>query len=111
MFTSDAAKENVKQLNVSKAGVPDKINPRVLKELSAVIAMPLYHFYYKSLNDGTFPLDWKLGRVSLIFKKGSKQKANNYSPMSPTFMPCKLLEQIIREEIMQHYSQIVNMVL
>ena len=75
VFTPDRVKEKLKQLNVSKAAGPDKIHPRVLKEFIDVIAMPLYQIYCKSLNEGPLPSDWKLGHISLTFKKGSKQKA------------------------------------
>jgi len=42
VFTPDTltVKEKLKQLNVSKAAGPDKIYPRVQKELSDIIAMP-----------------------------------------------------------------------
>jgi len=79
VITPDTVKEKLKQLNVSKAACSNKIYLRVLKEISDVTAMPLYHYHCKSPNDGTLPSDRKLCHISPIFKKGSKQKANNYA--------------------------------
>ena len=39
---------------------------------------------------------------SLIFKKGGKRKPENYRPVSLTSQSCKVLEQINREQIMDH---------
>ena len=39
-----------------------------------------------------------------IFKSGSKQDPSNYRPISLTAIPCKVLETIIREEVMNHLN-------
>ena len=57
VFTPGTVKEELKQLNVSKAAGPDKIHHRVLKELNDIIPMPLYHTYCQSLNEETLPSD------------------------------------------------------
>ena len=36
------------------------------------------------------------------FKKGNKLEASNYRPISLTSIVCKLMERIIRDEIMNH---------
>ena len=40
--------------------------------------------------------------VSAIFKKGCKSEASNYRPVSLTCIVCKLLESVVREQVMQH---------
>ena len=37
-----------------------------------------------------------------LFKKGNKLEASNYRPISLTSIVCKLMERIIRDEIMNH---------
>ena len=39
-----------------------------------------------------------------IFKKGSHSSPGNYSPVSITSMPCKVLESIIRE-MLEHLER------
>ena len=53
-----------------------------------------------SLETGTVPVDWRCAAVSPIFKKGSKKLAENYRPISLTSIVCKILESLVREDIM-----------
>jgi len=45
-------------------------------------------------------MDWKTATVVPIFKKGDKHSPDNYRPVSLTCVPGKILESIIKEEIM-----------
>ena len=89
-------------LNSNKAAGPDGIYPRVLKELSKELAVPLEIIFRMSAKDYTIPQDWKDGHVSPIFKKGDKGSAENYRPVSLTAVACKLMEKFARDAIMNH---------
>ena len=58
----------------------------------------------KSVNECKIPGIWKLGSVTAIFKSGSKLKPENYRPISLTSVPGKILERIIRNEIVEHMT-------
>ena len=76
-------------LKPHKATGSDGIKPRVLKELSDVIAPILTAMFHYSLNTGNISSDWKQANVAPIFKKGGKHKAPNYPhPVSLTCI-CK----------------------
>ena len=40
-----------------------------------------------------------------IFKKGNKDEARNYRPVSLTSVPCKILESIIKDAVVEHLEQ------
>ena len=61
--------------------------------------------YRKSLDEGELPLDWKEANVTPIHKKGSKTVPGNYRPVSLTSIPCKILEDLVREEIQRHLEK------
>ena len=86
----------------NKASGPDDIHPRILKEAAEEIALPLYLIFKESTEKGLIPEEWKLAHVIPIFKKGSKKSAGNYRPVSLTSVVCKVLETIIRDQIMKH---------
>ena len=81
---------------------PDELHPRVLRELGHSLAHPLKLMYRKSLDSGTLPAIWKQGMVVPIHKKGDRQSPGNYRPVSLTSVPCKVLESLIRDELMRH---------
>ena len=47
-------------------------------------------------------IDWKLACVTPVFKKGSRSSASNYRPVSLTYIACKVMEKLIREQLMRH---------
>ena len=81
---------------------PDGIHPRVLRELAEVLTKPLSIIYQQSWLTGEVPVDWKLGNVTPIYKKGPKENPGNYRPVSLTSVPGKDMEQIISSAITQH---------
>ena len=92
----------LKSLNTSKSPGPDGLHPRILKELSDVIALPLKLLLDKTLNDGVIPHAWKVAEVRPIFKKGSKTSPGNYRPVSLTSVCCKIFEKFIRDALYDH---------
>ena len=89
-------------LNPHKACGPDNINSRVMKDLKDQVAPILTKIYTKSIETGTIPKDWKHANVAPAFKKGERYKAENYRPISLTYICCKLMEHIITSNIMKH---------
>lgn len=99
---SEIVRKKILQLDVDKACGPDEMHPRLLKELVDEISTPLAMIFRKSLLDGVLPSDWKHAYVSPLFKKGAKNIASNYRPISLTSIVCKIMESIVKEKIMSH---------
>ncbi|KAK4828050.1 hypothetical protein QYF61_023088 [Mycteria americana] len=89
-------------LDTHKSMGPDEIHPRVLKELAEVLTKPLSIIYQQSWLTGEVPADWRLGNVTPIYKKVRKEDPGNYRPLSLTWVPGKLMEQIILSAITWH---------
>ena len=49
-----------------------------------------------SLEEGIVRLEWKEANIIPLFKKGSRNKSENYRPLSLTWVICKLLERLIK---------------
>ena len=71
-------------LNVSKASGPDQIPCRLLKGLAGEIAPILTEIFKQSMRDGVIPSIWKNADVTPVFKKGGRDLAENYRPVSQT---------------------------
>ena len=52
-----------------------------------------------SLKEGVVPFEWKEANIILLFKKGSRNKSDNYRPVSLTSVICKLLERLIKDHM------------
>ena len=94
----------LKKLNINKSCGSDEIHPRLLTELSSYISKPIAFLLNKTIEYGKIPNDWKRAYVSPIFKKGARNRAENYRPISLTSVVCKIMERFIKEEIMNHVT-------
>ena len=52
-----------------------------------------------SLKEGVVPFEWKEANIIPLFKKGSRNKSENYRPVSLTSVICKLLERLIKDHM------------
>ena len=87
---------------MNKSCGPDEIYPRMLRELADTIAGPFAFLLNMILDSGTMPKDWKLAFVTPIYKKGSKNVAENYRSVSLTSVLCKIMDSFIREHVLKH---------
>nr|VZI45770.1 unnamed protein product [Spirometra erinaceieuropaei] len=104
-FDEATVRKELMTLNESKSPGPDDIPPKLLKELAAELAKPLSMLFQASFEAGGLPADWKSARITPLHKGGSKASANNYRPISLTSICCKLVEKIIKRELMRFLEQ------
>ena len=95
-------KELLDAINPNKSIGPDKLHPRMLKELAKCLSKPITILFNMTLDHGTVPEEWKIGHIFPIFKKGKKQIAENYRPISLTSVLCKIMEKLVRSHVMKH---------
>jgi hypothetical protein len=61
--------------------------------------------FTKCLEEGVVPDDWKRANVTPIFKSGAKGVPGNYRPVSLTCIVCKVMESILRDEIVDFLAR------
>ena len=94
------------QLKLNKAPGPDRLSPKLLKEIKMESREPLCSIFNRSLQDSSVPKDWKIANVTPIFKKGPKLSAGNYRPVSLSSQVGKIMESCMKDIIIEHLKNI-----
>ena len=81
--------KKIKKMKNNKSPGVDGIPPKLLKEIVEQICTPLAIFFNLSLEEGIVPSEWKEANITPLFKKGSRNKPDNYRPVSLTLAVCK----------------------
>ena len=74
-----------------------RVYRRTRKEEVEQISIPIARVFNLSLKEGVVPFEWKEANIIPLFKKGSRNKSENYRPVSLTSVICKLLERLIKD--------------
>ena len=110
IITAEMARNEILKLNLNKSCGPDKIHPQILIELVDLVSKPLALLLNKTTDEGCIPRDWKMVYISPIFKKGARNKVENYRPISLKSLVCKFMESFVKDSVMT-YMRAENLLL
>ncbi len=98
--------QTLASLNPTKTPGMDNINPKVLKACADVLAEPLTNIFNQSLQQKTFPRDWKHYKIVPIHKKGDTRPPI-YRPIiiSSTKSP---IETLVYNKVITFIRQNIN---
>jgi len=100
----------IKRLKPKAKGGPDQLSPLFIKKCSLWLAPALALLFQRSFDTGFFPAIWALSYVTPIFKSGDRADVGNYRPIALTCVMCKLMESIIKDQLLQYLlnSNLIN---
>ena len=93
------------KLNKSKGAGLDKLSSRLIRECADLISPYITTIFNCCLTTGIFPDDWKLAKVTPIFKQGDRSDMNNYRPISVISAIAKVFERIIYNQLSSYLSE------
>ena len=92
----------LEKIKETKSPGSDKIHPKIIKETAKQLTKPLRLLFQESRTVATVPKAWKIAHVTPLYKKDSKLNPSNYRPISLTSIIGKVMETIIRNNLMKH---------
>ena len=101
VVTPELVAKKIKAMKDNKSPGVDGIPPKLLMETVEQISIPLARVFNLSLKEGVVPFEWKEANNIPLFKKGSRNKSENYRPVSLTSVICKLLERLIKDHMVE----------
>ena len=87
------------QLYTNKATGLDRIPCKLLKLSSSIVGPSLAYIFKSCMDAEIFPNEWKIAKVTPLFKKGSKRELGNYRPISVLPLVSKNFEKIIYRQL------------
>merc|ERR1712215_325534 len=95
----------IDDLEENSAAGPDGLPAILLKKVKEALAIPLSLMLRKSIDEGKIPDILKLAYVTPIHKGGSRQKPEQYRPVSLTSHVMKVFERVIKKKIIEHLEK------
>jgi hypothetical protein len=89
-------------LQDDKAAGVDGLAVRACKVISRYISEPLTHIFNNAVDEGHFPTDLKIGRITPIYKKGDKTDTENYRPVTVLNIISKVFERLLNYQLYEY---------
>ena len=105
MISKEELKDILKDIDASKSSSDLCIHPRILKEAPDELTEPLYQIFKTSFEQSKVPTIWKTGFITPIHKGGDRHHSGNYRPITITSVICRVLEKIVKANIMNHVTK------
>ena len=102
VFSEERVKKKLLNLNPYKSPGADNLHPRILKDISVSLSLPLSILYTESFKQQKLPQDWKDAMITPLYKKDAKCLPSNYIPISLTSIICKIMESIKKDDLMSY---------
>ena len=92
-------------MKIKSKGGPDSIPPVFLKKCISSLSSPLSYIFQLSFTSGFLPDDWRRAYITPIYKKSDSTNPCNYRPIALTCNICKLMESIIKDQLLSFLFQ------
>lgn len=96
----------IDNLNCNTSAGIDGINPKCLKCVKNLIVHDLTNSINQCLEDGVFPDNLKIAKVTPIFKAGDRSEPGNYRPVSVLPILSKIFERVLYNRLMSFLNSI-----
>ncbi|XP_057302789.1 uncharacterized protein LOC130636955 [Hydractinia symbiolongicarpus] len=97
----------LQSLKRKKAAGWDNLPPGILKDAATVLSGPLAHIINLSLQTATVPTEWKIAKVTPIYKGGDTKDCGNFRPISVLPVLSKILEKAVHKQLIDYLRSVL----
>ena len=98
-FSEEEVFAALQNLDPNKAMGIDGIHQRVLKYCSVSLYKPIHNLFSLCTSSNRLPSEWKVHRITPVFKSGDRVLISNYRPISLLCSVSKVLERLVYDKI------------
>ena len=102
VFSPSLVNKAIKKLRTKSRGGPDHIPPVILSKCALWLSPIIAYLFQLCFDSGFMPLIWSKAYITPVFKKGDPTDASNYRPIALTCVMCKLMESIIKDQLLSY---------
>ena len=110
IISLEDVKNELLSIKLDKSMGPDNVHRKVLNSLATDdrFVAAVHKLFVRCAETCRIPSDWKKANVIALHKKGPKNLAQNYRPISLTCILCKVYEKLLRKHILSHVSESIS---
>lgn len=104
-FSTEEVLKSIKKIKPKSTAGPDKIPAFILYDCAHVFCTPLTIIFNLSISTNKYPDIWKVSKITPVYKKGDRNKIENYRPITIIDNFSKCLEILVHEFL---FNQVKN---
>jgi hypothetical protein len=81
----------------------DSLSIKLVKLSAPLITHAMTVIFNKSIVSGTFPCEWKISKVTPVYKTGPREDMNNYRPISVISIIAKTMEKLVYNQLYEYF--------
>ena len=90
-------------MSTNKATGMDQLSIKLVKLAAPLITHAMTVMFNKSTALGTFPCEWKISKVTPVYKSGVREVMNNSRPISVISIVAKAVEKLVYNQLYEYF--------
>ena len=90
-------------MSTNKATGMDQLSIKLVKLAAPLITHAMTVMFNKLIALGTFPCEWKISKVTPVYKSGVREVMNNYRPISVISVVAKAVEKLVYNQLYEYF--------
>ena len=92
-------------MSINKATGMDRLSIKLVKLSAPLITHAMTMIFNKSIKSGSFPCEWKISKVTSVYKTGPREHMNNYRSISVISIVARTMEKLVYNQLYEYFTK------